>query len=197
MDQNAPQSPDKLSPLAQLIGLIRKVSYREGDFTLSSGKKSSFYIDLKATTLHPQGAYWIGEAALDLLFQKDSSKIEGVGGLTLGADPLATALSLAALHRGKHWPAVIVRKEPKEHGTSKYIEGTENLRAHAQVLVLEDVITTGKSSLIAIERLRASGFEAITALSVVDREEGGREALARVGVELLALTTLTEVQKRR
>src|SRR3954466_4864953 len=90
----------------ELIRLIRKLSYREGDFTLASGQKSKFYVDLKATTLHPEGAFQIGEAALDFLLSQDVS-VDAVGGLTLGADPLATAISLAARTRGVHWPAFI------------------------------------------------------------------------------------------
>ena len=181
------------SSLSNLVRLIRQLSYREGDFTLTSGKKSPFYIDLKATTLHPEGAHWIGICASELLLKKDW-KIQGVGGLTLGADPLATSISLAAFVKGQIWPAFIVRKESKSHGTFKEIEGTENLPVHAQVIVLEDVITTGKSSLIAIDRLRAAGYHPLAALAVVDRQEGGREALQEVGVELISLTTLQEVQ---
>ena len=186
------------SALQTLTRLIRKLSYREGDFTLSSGKKSNFYIDLKATTLHPDGAYWIGKAAVELLenlVPQKNWEIQGVGGLTLGADPMATALSLAAREKGWKWPAFIVRKESKLHGTYKYIEGTENLPPKAKVLVLEDVITTGKSSLVAIERLREAGYEPLATLAVVDREEGGKEALQKMGVELISLTTLQEIRK--
>jgi orotate phosphoribosyltransferase len=183
MDQNSLQS---------LIQLIRKLSYREGDFTLSSGKKSQFYIDLKATTLHPDGAFFIGESALDLII-REKLEIEAVGGLTLGADPLATAISLAARARGLKWPAFIVRKESKTHGTSRFIEGTENLRKGAQVLVLEDVVTTGSSSLKAIERLREGGFNPVAALTVVDREEGGEEVIRKAGLEFFALARLKEI----
>ncbi len=178
--------------LSELTRLIRKLSYREGSFTLASGKKSSFYIDLKATTLHPDGAFWIGEATLDLL-QRENLKIDGVGGLTLGADPLATAISLAARTRGMIWPAFIVRKEPKSHGTSQYIEGTENLPAGAKVVVLEDVVTTGGSSLKAVERLREAGFHPVATLTVVDREEGGAEAIKKAGLQFMALTTLKKI----
>ncbi len=180
-------------PLGELVKLIRQLSYREGDFTLASGKKSRFYIDLKATTLHPEGAFWIGEAAMDLL-AKTQLKIEAVGGLTLGADPLATSISLAARARGKLWPAFIVRKESKDHGTSQFIEGKENLRPGADVLVLEDVVTTGGSSLKAIYRLREAGFNPVAALTVVDREEGGSEAIRKEGIPLFSLTTLKEIQ---
>lgn len=179
----------------RLISLIRKVSYREGDFTLASGKKSRFYIDLKATTLHPEGADLIGKLAVQELSRKGWT-IDAVGGLTLGADPIATAVSLAAWSQGMSWPAFIVRKEPKAHGTSRYIEGVENLRPGASVVVLEDVVTTGGSSLKAVERLKESGFEPLGVLSVVDREEGGREIFEQKSLELISLVTVSELRQR-
>ena len=179
-----------------LASLVRKLSYREGDFTLASGKKSRFYIDLKATTLHPDGAFLIGEVAAELLI-REGLKVDGVGGLTLGADPLATAISLAGRTRGKVWPAYIVRKESKDHGTSKYIEGTENLPPHGQVVVLEDVVTTGGSSIKAIERLREAGYQVSAVLTVVDRAEGGREAIEKLGVKFFTLVTFAQVVAAR
>jgi orotate phosphoribosyltransferase len=179
--------------LGELTLLIRKLSYCEGNFTLASGKKSNFYVDLKTTTLHPDGAYWIGQAALQVL-EAEKLKIDGVGGLTLGADPLATAISLAARARGIIWPAYIVRKESKGHGTSQYIEGTANLKPGASVLVLEDVVTTGGSSIQAVERLREAGFNPVAVLTVVDREEGGAEAIRKLGLKFLSLTTLRAIQ---
>lgn len=177
----------------RLVSLVRKLSYREGDFTLASGQKSKFYVDLKATTLHPEGATLIGELATRVLIESGLT-IEGVGGLTLGADPLATAISMTALTHGKVWPAFIVRKESKGHGTGRYIEGVENLKAGASVIVLEDVVTTGGSSIQAIERLREAGYQPVAALTVVDREQGGAEAIEKLGVKLLRLATLSEVQ---
>ncbi len=178
-----------------LISLIRKLSYREGDFTLSSGKKSSFYIDLKATTLHPLGAKLIGElSVIKILAEKKT--VQGVGGLTLGADPLATAISLAAYARGLHWPAFIVRKEPKSHGTAKYIEGTENLNPGSQLFVLEDVVTTGASSVKAIERLKEAGFEVSGVLTVVDRQEGGAEAFSKLNVPYFSLLTIEAIRSK-
>jgi len=183
------------SPLA---AFVRTHSYREGDFTLASGKKSPFYIDLKATTLHPQGITLIAETAVEVLLRAELDlgvEIEGVGGLTLGADPLATAISMKAHEsRRRHWPAFIVRKEPKGHGTEKYIEGVENLRPGARVAVLEDVVTTGGSGLKAVERLRAEGFTPVLVLTVVDRETGGAQAFQSAGLPLLCLTTLAQVR---
>lgn len=185
---------DQESYRRKLIELIRQQSYREGDFTLASGKKSNFYIDMKATTLHPEGAALIGELAVKRL-QESKVKVEGVGGLTLGADPIATAVSLIAFQKGLFWPAFIVRKESKDHGTSRFVEGTENLRAGASVVVLEDVVTTGGSSLKAIERLRQSGYEPSAVLTIVDRQQGGAQAFEAVGVRLISLVDFSELKK--
>lgn len=183
------------SALSSLIQLIRDKSYREGEFTLASGRKSTFYIDLKPTTLHPDGAYWIGEAALDLL-KKEDLNLRGVGGLTLGADPVATAVSLAARNRGKSWPAFIVRKQPKDHGTSRFIEGTENIPQGSPVLVVEDVITTGGSSRVAIERLREFGYLPVAVLVIVDREEGGAEAIRNEGLKFFSLLRIRDLRPK-
>jgi orotate phosphoribosyltransferase len=101
---------------------------------------------------------------------------------------------LAARARGEIWPAFIVRKEPKDHGTARYIEGTENLKSGSKVVVLEDVVTTGGSSLKAIERLREAGYVPTAVLTVVDREQGGAQIFAAAGVKFFALTTLAKVQ---
>jgi orotate phosphoribosyltransferase len=183
---------------ARLSSLVRKLSYREGDFLLASGKRSKFYVDLKATTLHPEGADLIGRLSylvIERFARENGMKSEGVGGLTLGADPLATAISLAAWNHKTVWPAFIVRKEPKDHGTSRYVEGIENMPEGASVIVLEDVVTTGGSSIKAIERLREAGYKPLAALTVVDREQGGRDGIEKLGVKFLALTTLAKVQE--
>ena len=178
----------------KLAQLIRTLCYKEGRFTLTSGKESSFYVDLKQATLHPEGAYLIGE----LTWQKlNPVSFAGVGGPTLGADPIGTALSLAAWNRGISVPAFIIRKEPKKHGTSQWIEGRENLKSGGELLVVEDVVTTGGSSLKGIARLREEGFQVKTLLAVLDRQEGAVDALAREGVQLIALTTIAEIQSLR
>jgi orotate phosphoribosyltransferase len=183
---------DQAALTRDLIALIQKLSYRKGDFTLASGKKSSFYIDMKVTTLHPEGAHLIGELAVDVL-KRSGIDVGGVGGLTLGADPIATAVSLAAYGHGLKWPAFIVRKEAKDHGTSRYVEGTENLAPGASLVVLEDVVTTGGSSVKAIERLREAGYKPAAVLTVVDREQGGAEAFAQMGVKFLSLVKLSQL----
>lgn len=183
-----------MSSANDLAALIRRLSYREGDFTLASGQKSGFYIDLKATTLHPEGAQKIGAAAVELI-RGLGLKVEGVGGLTLGADPIATAVSLAAHQEGFFWPAFIVRKEPKGHGTARYLEGVENLPKGGRLLVLEDVTTTGGSALKAVERVREAGYECVGVLTVVDREQGGREAFAGAGVPFYRLLTLEDIRR--
>src|SRR5688572_21734592 len=126
---------DFVEESGKLLRLVRERSYREGDFTLASGKKSKFYIDMKATTLSAEGAFLLGRLGYDVIrrFAETRFKSEGgvaaihaVGGLTLGADPIATAVSLAAYSQGRDWPAFIVRKEAKGHGTGRYVEGREN-----------------------------------------------------------------------
>src|SRR4051812_28284837 len=189
-------SPSDEKRRQDLVRLVRRLSYREGDFTLASGKKSKFYVDLKATTLHPEGAKLIGQVAARAILTW-CPLIDGVGGLTLGADPLATAISIAGLSEGCLWPAFIVRKEAKGHGTGKYIEGMGNLRAGARLLVLEDVVTTGGSSIQAVERLRDAGYEPKAVLTVVDREQGGADEIRKLGLEFLRLTTLEEIQSSK
>lgn len=182
----------KVGKRERLLDIIREKSYREGDFTLVSGQKSRFYIDMKATTLHPEGALLIGQMAVEEM-QKSEVEIDAVGGLTLGADPIATSVSLAAHATGIFWPAFIVRKEPKGHGTSRYIEGVENLKPGAKVLVLEDVVTTGGSSVKAIERLREAGFQPVAVLTVVDREQGGKAAFEQLGVRFHYLLKISDI----
>jgi len=190
------QAPvDFIAESTRLLNLIREKSYREGDFTLASGKKSKFYIDMKATTLSAEGAFLIGRLSFSLIRKRfPGAVIAGVGGLTLGADPIATAVSLAAYSQGVDWPAYIVRKEAKGHGTDRYVEGRENLKPGGKVIVLEDVVTTGGSSIKAIERLRAEGYDPVAVLTFVDREEGGEMALKTTGLDFLRILSISELR---
>src|SRR3989338_2338985 len=141
----------------ELREIIRARSYREGAFTLASGKKSTFYLDLKETTLHQKRMMLVACLACDLT---ESEKLEAYagGGMTMGADPIATAISFEAGLRKKSLPAFIVRKEPKGHGTGQWLEGVKTYPQGAKLLVVEDVVTTGGSSLQAIKAIRAAGF---------------------------------------
>ena len=152
----------------QFRDLVMKLAFRRGDFTLSSGEKSSYYIDIKNLSLHPSGAMAIGELAAQVVSLENYS---GVGGPTLGADPLATSISLAAYHKNIILPAFIIRKEPKGYGRKKWIEGEENLRKPGPLLLLEDVVTTGSSAIKAIQIVRGEGYVVDTVLSVLDRSQ--------------------------
>ena len=137
----------------------------------------------------------IGRLMYDML--KKGKKIEGVGGPTLGADPIVTAISMTSFTEGNPIPAYIVRKEPKGHGTGQWIEGRKNLREGAEVAIVEDVITTGGSMLKAIERVKAEGFNVVRVLALVDREEGGREAIKEAGYGLEVLFTKKDIEGDR
>ena len=170
----------------RLKELLLKKSYREGKIKLSSGKESDFYIDGKQTTLDAEGAYLCGKLLYEMICT-EGKNIGGVGGMTLGADPLVTAVSMVSYLEGESLPAFIVRKEPKSHGTENYIEGMENLAAGARVALLEDVVTTGGTLLQVIDRVKAQGFEVSLVATIVDRQEGGSEALAAKGYKLLSV----------
>ena len=175
----------------ELLELVREKSYEERRVTLASGRESTFYIDGKQTSLHPRGAYLIGRLFCHRLAAFGA--VHGVGGPTLGADPLATAASLVSGLSGPGIPAFIVRKEPKGHGTGSWIEGKKNLKPDARLVLLEDVVTTGGSSLRAIERVEAEGFRVVGVLALVDRQEGGREALEARGYRFEALFTKADI----
>lgn len=162
---------------ARLLELLRNRAFAEREVTLSSGLKSTFYIDCKQVTLDAEGALLCGEL-LSAEIERLAPQAVAVGGLTLGADPLATATSIASFRTGRPRAAFIVRKEPKGHGTGQWIEHP-GLPAGAPVVILEDVITTGASTLRAIERARLGGFEVLCAIGLVDRLEGGREAVEK------------------
>lgn len=170
----------------RLKELILRYSYQKREVRLASGRMSDFYFDGKQTTLHPEGAALVGKGMLDLL-QANFPEARAVGGPTLGADPIASSVSLASYHRGFPIPAFIVRKEPKGHGTMNWIEGASHLKPGMRVVLVEDVITTGGSILKAARAVRDAGLVPLGVIVVVDREEGGREALESEGLKVLSL----------
>jgi orotate phosphoribosyltransferase len=181
---------------AALLQLLRTHSYAERDVVLSSGQKSDFYIDCKQTVLRGRGHTLVGVCLHHLLQHAESIPHDAVGGLTMGADPLSSALSLWSDLQGRELPAIYIRKEAKGHGTGAFLEGTSAVPVGARVVVVEDVVTTGNASLTAITRLRAHGYVVDTALAVLDREAGGREALAAQGVVMHAVFGVNDVRGR-
>ncbi|HEX7842486.1 MAG TPA: orotate phosphoribosyltransferase [Kofleriaceae bacterium] len=161
----------------RLLELLRSRAFQEREVVLSSGQTSNFYIDCKQVSLDAEGATLIGEL-FHAVIDEVAPQAVAVGGLTLGADPLATATSVVSWQAGRPRAAFLVRKEPKGHGTNQWLESTR-LPAGADVVVLEDVITTGAATLKAIERARLAGLRVVHALGLVDRLEGGREAVTR------------------
>ncbi len=176
----------------RLKQLLLEKSYRQGTFTLTSGKTSDFYIDGKQTTLSAEGAWLCGRLLFELIMQ-EPEPITAVGGMTLGADPLVTAVSIASHLAGRPLPAFIVRKEAKGHGTGNYLEGKGNMTPGGRVALLEDVVTTGGTLLKVIDRVEAEGFKVGLVATVVDRQEGGTETLAGRGFPLKTLFTRAEL----
>jgi len=163
--------------LRELREIIRQKSLRVGEFILSSGKKSSFYLDCRMTTLDPRGAYLIARLILQGM-QHHKIQADAIGGLTMGADPIATAVAVVSGLEGNPIAAFIVRKETKGHGMQRGIEGYDG-KAGSRVVVVDDVCTTGESILKAAEKAEEAGYEVTAAFCVVDREEGGTELIAK------------------
>ncbi|MCK5236563.1 MAG: orotate phosphoribosyltransferase [Deltaproteobacteria bacterium] len=160
----------------KLIEILYKQSFKydpDFGFTLASGKKSDIYVDVKKTVLSANGIELTGRAIFNIIKDK---KVDGIGGLTLGADPLAYSAAMVSNQEGAPLNVFIVRKEAKKHGTQRWIEGV--LSEGARVIVVDDVVTTGGSTIQAIEKAKEAGFEVVAALALVDREEGGYEAVS-------------------
>jgi orotate phosphoribosyltransferase len=174
-----------------LLDLFCSVAYREGDFVLSSGQRSTYYINGKQVTLHPLGGVAVGRVLLSLL----PSDTQAVAGLTLGADPIVTATSVVGAYAGQLVTPLIVRKEAKGHGTQAYIEGP-TLPPNSSVVVLEDVVTTGQSALKAVDRLRQAGYTVTQIIALVDRLQGGAELYAEQGIGFQTVFTIREIQER-
>ena len=184
------QSP---TPRQQLIDLLTELAVVHGRVTLSSGKEADYYVDLRRATLHHRAAPLIGHQLLDLLEEQGlgPGEIDAVGGLTLGADPVATALLHAAASRGLDLDAFVVRKEAKAHGMQRRIEGPDV--AGRRVVVVEDTSTTGGSPITAIEAVREAGGEVVGVATVVDRATGAGERIEALGVPYLYLFGLADL----
>jgi orotate phosphoribosyltransferase len=170
----------------QLLELLIRLAYEKRKVVLSSGKESDFYIDTKQATLSAEGHYLVGRLVLAEIRAR-FSEAQAVGGITIGADPISSAVSLTSFLQPPAMPAFYVRKEPKAHGTAQWIEGKKGLPAGARVAVVEDVVTTGASTLKAVGRCRAEGLSVLGVVALVDREEGGRAAVEAAGVKLFSL----------
>ena len=170
-----------------LCDLFRERALKFGDFTLASGKKATYYLDGKQITLHSRGLQQVSEGLLDLI---DLDNVDAVGGMSIGADPIVAGILSAAAARGKELIGFLVRKESKGHGTNKYVEGP--LQPGMKVAIVEDVVTTGGSSLAAIEKVEAAGLKVAGVIAIIDRLEGGREAFAAKGYQLETLLTVRD-----
>lgn len=172
---------------AALLALIREKALRFGEFTLASGKRASFYLDCKQVTLDAAGARWIAEGLLESLSPDWPA---AVGGMSIGADPITAAMITLAGIQGRPLRGFMIRKEPKGHGTNQFVEGP--VRAGERVAIVEDVATTGGSSLLAIERSEAFGLKVDRVLAIVDRLEGARENFESRGYRFDSLFTIRD-----
>ncbi|MFA6035006.1 MAG: orotate phosphoribosyltransferase [Myxococcota bacterium] len=169
----------------RLLELLKTLSFQQREVILASGRRSNFYIDCKQTALTAEGHYLIGR-----LFNEEIRKgagVDAVAGVTLGGDPLVSAVSLTSWLEKSPLPALIIRKELKGHGTEAWIEGLRNVKPGARIAVLEDVVTTGGSTLKACQKVRDAGYEVAQIIVLVDRQEGGRENVVAAGYQMSSL----------
>lgn len=177
----------------RLIELIIEKAFRYSEepvFKLVSGRTSNYYFDCKAVTLHPEGIYLIGNLLFDLVKDLD---VKGIGGLTLGADPIAYSVAYTSYLKGRPVEAFVVRKTAKTHGTMQWIEG--NINKGDKVVIVDDVITTGKSTIEAITRSKEAELDIVKVIALIDRQEGGKEAVEASGYKLDSIITREEVME--
>lgn len=172
-----------ISKLTRLLRLIDQEALIRGNFTLSSGVASSYYVDIKKVSLLSEGSYLIGDILMDLPVIMNA---KAVGGLLVGAAPIVSAVTTMSEVRNLPVHGLLIRKEPKGHGTGKYIEGPD-LEPGSNVVVVEDVTTTGKSALQAVDRLRDAGYKVDTVVTILDREQGADLNLEPHGIELISI----------
>lgn len=171
---------------ARLLELLRTHAYAKKKVVLASGRESDFYVDCRGVVLSAEGHALVGRLLLDLA-RAMAPGLGAVGGLTMGADPLASAVALTSFLQGTPVGAFLVRKEPKGHGTGRYVEGLQLVAKGAKAVIVEDVVTTGGSSLKAVERAREEGLDVAGVVAIVDRSEGGRENLEAAGLKVASL----------
>jgi orotate phosphoribosyltransferase len=182
-------TPELEADRQALIGLITDEAVFHGDFTLSSGKQATYYVDMRRLTLDHRAAPAIGRLMLDLI--RDVDDIVAVGGLTLGADPIANAIMHESVSTDRPLDAFVVRKEPKDHGRGRQIEGADV--TGRRVVVVEDTSTTGQSALKAVEALRREGAEPVAVAVIVDRRTGAQAAVEAAGLQWLAAIDLDDL----
>lgn len=173
-----------MSDRARLLELLTERSYAKRDVVLASGRRSDFFIDCKQTVLTAEGHALVGNVMLDALSKLPTAPA-AVAGVELGGCPLASAVALVSFQRGKPLDAIYVRKEAKDHGSARLLEGNTRIPQGAAIAILEDVVTTGGSTLKAVEKLRAAGYTLAGVVALVDRLEGGREAIEAAGLPLV------------
>ena len=178
----------------RLIQLIIEKAFKYSEepiFKLVSGRVSNYYFNCKTITLHPEGMHLVGNVIYEMI--SDASPA-GIGGLTLGADPIASAVAYTSYLKGSPIEAFVIRKTAKAHGTMQWIEG--NVTAGDKVIIVDDVITTGKSTIEAVTRAREAGLEIVKMIAMIDRQEGGRENIEALGLVVEAVVTREEVMER-
>jgi orotate phosphoribosyltransferase len=176
----------------RLLEILKDLSYEEGNFVLASGKKSTYYIDAKETTLNPEGMYLVGNIMYTMV--REISGIDAVGGVSIGGDPLVCAVVLSAYSKKDNLAGFLIRKEPKGHGTNRWVEGGKNLTKGMGVIILEDVVTTGGSSLKAIEATEKEGYIVKGIVAIIDRLEGGKNTIESKGYIFKSIFNLKDLE---
>jgi orotate phosphoribosyltransferase len=176
---------DAVESSRRLLELLRTHAYKKGEFVLASGRKSNFFIDCKQVILRAEGHALVGSVMLSSL--ERFFPLDAVAAVAVGGCPLASAVSMASHARGEDIDALFIRRERKDHGTGRQIDGTGALAGPSRVAVLEDVLTTGGSLRFAVDLLMEAGHEVVAGLVLVNREEGGEEVLADLGIPLVSI----------
>ncbi len=182
-----------MSEEKRLLELLKGLSYEEGDFVLTSGKRSTYYIDAKETTLNPEGMYLVGKIMYRMV--REIPGIDAVGGVSIGGDPLVCSVVLSAQAVNDGLLGFLIRKEPKGHGKNLWVEGGKNLQKGMNVVILEDVVTTGGSSLKAIEVTEKEGYNVKGIVALLDRLEGGKAAVEAKGYAFRSIFNLSDLRQ--